>query len=344
MRTWAWLLSGVIAVAIVLAAILWWRVDAAVLEPSGRYGVGTRTVVLTSADTGRSIPVAFAYPAADTPAGNVIARALPVQPRKHPLVVFAPDVGSSTSFYRSIAYELASNGFVVAAVGLPGIERFSRFPNRIAGWDEAGRAAAAARDANGWSRAASDPRYRAAAEIAADDITLTLDEINAQAHDRLDPLFISVRVADVAFAGHGLGGTAALLACQDDDRCDAAATIDGPPLDATPFAKPLLAVATGDDPNGLDALIAQATGPAYGAKIDGTARLDVSDVARLLPTSFLPAGSIDHPGHGTRAARDVLLAFGMRHLMQFPVPMLDKPDVLDGVTLTSRAPLETSAP
>jgi len=342
MRAWVWVLSGVVAVVIVLAAILSWRVDAAVLGTSGRYGIGTRTVVFTSPDTGRSIPVAFAYPAADTPAGHVNARAKPVQPRKHPLVVFAPDVGSSTSLYRSLAYELASQGFIVAAVGLPGIERFSRFPNRVEGWDDIGQDAAAARDANGWSRAAGDQRYRAAAELAADDITLTLDQINSQAHDRLDPLFISVRVGDVAFVGHGLGGTAALYACQDDDRCDAAATIDGPPVDGTRFTKPLLAVATGDDPNGLDALVAAATGPTYGAKIDNTARLDVSDVARLLPKSFLPAGSIEHPGHGTRSTREVLLAFCMRHLMQFPVPMLEKPDVLQGVTLTSRAPLETS--
>jgi dienelactone hydrolase len=332
---------GVIAAAIVLVVVLWRRVDAAALDPTGRYGIGTRTVVFT-AKNGRSIPVAFSYPGADTPAGHVIARAAPVKPRKHPLVVFAPDVGSSTTLYRSLAYELASNGFVVAAVGLPGIERFSRFPNRVEGWDDAGRAAAAARDATGWGRAASDERYRAAAEIAANDITLTLDQINAEAHDRLDPLFISVRVGDVAFAGHGLGGTAALLACRNDHRCDAAATIDGPPLDATAFAKPLLAVATGDDPNGLEQLVAEALGPTYGAVIDDSARLDVSDVARILPKWFLPAGAIVEPGHGTRSARDLLLAFFMRHLMQFPVPMLDKPDVLDGVTLTSRAPLETS--
>jgi dienelactone hydrolase len=341
MRAWAWAFFGVVAAAIVLAVVLWRRVDDAALEPTGRYGIGTRTVVFTS-KTGRSIPVAFSYPAADAPAGQVIARAAPVQPRKHPLVVFAPDVGSSTTLYRSLAYELASQGIIVAAVGVPGIERFSRFPNRVEGWNDAGRAAAAARDANGWSRAAGDERYRAAAEIAAGDITLTLDQINAEAHDRLDPLFIAVRVGDVAFAGHGLGGTAALLACRDDSRCDAAATIDGPPIDATPFAKPLLAVATADDPTGLDALVAQAMGQTYGAVIDDSARLDVTDVARLLPSSFLPAGSIVKPGHGTRSARDVLLAFFMRHLMQFPVPMLDKPDVLDGVTLTSRAPLATS--
>jgi dienelactone hydrolase len=344
MRTWAWALSGLVAVAIVLGGVVSWRVDAAILKPSGRYGIGTRTVVFTSPDTGRSIPVAFAYPAADTAAGHVVARAKPVQPKKHPLVVFAPDVGSSTSLYRSFAYELASQGFIVASVGLPGIERFSRFPNRVVGWDDAGRGAAAARDANGWSRAASDERYRAAAQSAADDITLTLDQINSQAHDRLDPLFISVRVGDVAFAGHGLGGTAALYACQDDERCDAAATIDGPPIGDTPFAKPLLAVATADDPAGLDALVAQATGPTYGAKIDGTARLDVSDVARLLPKSFLPAGSIENPDHGTSSTRDMLLAFFMRHLMRFPVPMLEKPDAVAGVTLTSRAPLEASAP
>src|SRR5262245_25351126 len=139
MRTWAWAFWGVVAAGIVLAAILWWRVDSAVLEPNGRYGIGTRTGVFTSEQTGRSIPVAFASPAADTPAGHVIARAAPVQPRKHPLVVFAPDVGSSTSLYRSLAYELASQGFVVAAVGLPGIERFSRFPSRVESWDDAGK-------------------------------------------------------------------------------------------------------------------------------------------------------------------------------------------------------------
>jgi dienelactone hydrolase len=333
---------AVVGAALLLAALLWFRVHGAVVEPTGRYGIGTRTVVWTSPETGRSIPVAFAYPAADAPAGAVIARGAPQQARKHPLVVFAPDVGSSTSLYRSLAYELASNGFVVAVVGSPGIERLSRFPDRIERWDDAGRAAGAVRDANGWSRAASDERYRAAAQVSAGDITLTLDQINEEAHARLDPLFISVRVGDVAFAGHGLGGTAALLACRGDSRCDAAATIAGPPPDATPFTKPLLAVATADEPTGLDALVAQALGPTYGAVIDRSARLDVTDIGRILPRPFLPAGSTVHPGHGTRAARDVLLAFCMRHLMQFPVPMLDKPDVLEGVTLTSRAPMATS--
>jgi dienelactone hydrolase len=324
--------AGLVLAVLILA----FRFEGAVLTPTGRFGVGTRTVVWSDPKTERTIPVAFAYPS-EGPAGVAIGGAAPLERPKHPLVVLAPDAGSTTTFYRSLAYELASNGFVVAMVGLPGIERFTRFPDHVAQWDERGKGARAARDAQGWARATSDGRYIEAAKVAASDVSFTLDKINESAHDRLDPLYMSIRVGDVAFVGHGVGGTAAVLACRDDKRCDAVATIDGPPADATPFGKPLLAVATGDDPHGLDALVSDATGATYSAVIAGTARLDVTDLPRVVPHLFLPSGSVAHPDRGTRGARDVLLAFALRHLMQLPVPMLDKPDVIEGVALTSKA-------
>ncbi len=334
---------GALAVLLpLLGAIVAFRLHGAVLTPSGRFGVGTRTVVWTEPETQWSFPVAFAYPAEGPPAGVAVARAAPLPLPKHPLVVLAPDVGSSAMFYRSIAYELASQGLVVAVVGLPGIERFTRFPDRVKLWDKGGRAADDARNTAGWPRAGSNQDYAAAAQLAAKAMTATLDRINKEAHAKLDPLYISVRVGDVAFVGHGLGGTAALLACRDDTRCDAVATIDGPPLDDVPFAKPLLAVATSDEPRGLEAIVAAATGPTYSAVIDASARLDVTDMGRVVPRLFLPSGSTAQPDRGTRAARDLLVAFSLRHLMQFPVPLLDKSDVLDDVTLTSRYPLGTS--
>jgi hypothetical protein len=335
-------LAVVVALISLVGVVFLFRWQSAALTPTGRFGVGTRTVVWTHADSPREIPVSFAYPAIDVPAGVAIARAAPMPLPKHPLVVFAPDAGSSASFYRSLAHELAASGTVTALVGVPGIERITRYPDRVEQWDDVGRGAQAARDASGWPNAASDPRYASAATVAAGDIELTLDKINEEAHDRLDPLFVSIRVGDVAFAGHGVGGTAALLACKGDSRCDAAATIAGPPADATPFDKPLLAIATGDGARGLDGLFESATGPTYRAVLEGTARLDVADVSRVVPRLFLPSGSVADPSRGTRGARDVLLAFVLRHLVGYPVPLLDSPDVIPGVALSSRN--QVSAP
>jgi dienelactone hydrolase len=329
-------LGVVVLLAALVAAVLLFRLDGAALAPSGRFGVGTRTVVWTQPDTQRAIPVALAYPAAESPVGVAIARAAPQLKPKHPLVVFAPDVGSTTTFYRSLAYELASRGFVVALVGLPGIERFSRFPDHVVGWDARARAASAARNAKGWPAVGSDEDYAASATVAAKDMKFALDQINEEAHAQVDPLFVSVRVGTVAFAGHGLGGTAALLACPDDMRCDAVVTIDGPAIGSVPFSKPLLAVATSDEPRGLAPLVASATGPTYSAVIGASARLDVTDLPRLLPALFLPSGTVEHPDRATRAARDILSAFLMRHLMQFPVPMLDKMEPIEDVTLQVR--------
>jgi hypothetical protein len=187
-----------------------------------------------------------------------------------------------------------------------------------------------------------DERYRKAVEIAADDITLTLDEINAQAHDRLDPLSsrcgsATSRSRVTGSAGRRRSTPARTTTAAMPPRRSTARRSTAPGSRNRSSRWRRATIRTGSTRSSRTA-----TGPTYGAKIDNTARLDVSDVARLLPKSFLPAGSIEHPGHGTRSTREVLLAFCMRHLMQFPVPMLEKPDVLQGVTLTSRAPLETS--
>jgi hypothetical protein len=336
-------LGVLVALVAIAATSLFFRLDRAVLEPTGHYAIGKRTVVWTEPDpdpfTGgaRAIPVELLYPAKDGPIGTPIEGAVPDLSIKHPIVLVASDVGSSVLAYRSIAYELVARGFVVALVGSPGVELLSRGGSVHAGWSSEARSLVAARKANGWAAAANEASYATLAAVVANDLQFALDQVNEIAHVREDALFVSVRVGDVGYAGHGLGGAAAILACARDTRCDAAATIDGPPPPGTPaFEKPLLAVATGDQPNALDALVEATTGPAYSAIIGHSAPNDVSDATRVLPRFLFPSGSVAHPKASTEAARDLLAAFFARHLMQLPVPLLDKPSPLEEVTLSAR--------
>lgn len=139
---------------------------------------------------------------------------------RFPVLLFSPGLGNLTLYYSSLLHELASHGFVVAALWHPYSTQVVAFPDGtvlrsvpaggVGGTPPDQQQAALARLGGVW---AADQRF-------------VLDQLaawNAE-HPRLGGRLDLERVG--AF-GHSLGGAAAADAAQADERIDAAINMDG---------------------------------------------------------------------------------------------------------------------
>jgi predicted dienelactone hydrolase len=145
----------------------------------------------------------------------------PVAPGPLPVVLLLPGFESAPWMYTSIGEELASHGYVVALLVPP------TTPARVVHGERRTSAAA-----SGPSPAEAD----AIAARQATDLHALLDAL-----PEVDPVGGRVDASRAVFAGHSLGGTAAVLACGADVRCAGAVDLDGP-LPAGGGAKPVLLV------------------------------------------------------------------------------------------------------
>lgn len=136
------------------------------------------------------------------------------QARRLPLLLFSPGLGVARSTYTSIAEELASHGYVVAAIDHP-------HAGLTVGPD--GRVLSSAADARG--EGADVARVEAMARDVSFVLGALLDESGGAGW--LAGVLDRGRVG--AF-GHSLGGAAALEACRLDARLRACADMDGHPF------------------------------------------------------------------------------------------------------------------
>lgn len=93
----------------------------------GDYSVGFSRLTADSVATGENVPMAIAYPTRTVeqpvkfgPFRLKLAKDAPIAEGQFPLVVVSHGSGGSSLNYRSIAFELARNGFVVAMPMHPG--------------------------------------------------------------------------------------------------------------------------------------------------------------------------------------------------------------------------------
>jgi dienelactone hydrolase len=126
-----------------------------------------------------------------------------------PVVLLLPGFESAPWMYTSIGEQLASHGYAVALLVPP------TTPARVVGGER--RTSASAND---------QPTPAAAEALAAGraaDLVALLDALPAvpQVGSRVD-------AGRAVFAGHSLGGAAAVQACRADDRCIGSVDLDGP--------------------------------------------------------------------------------------------------------------------
>lgn len=201
-----------------------------------------------------------------------------------PVVLFSPGLGGIRTQNTAWAEDLASRGYVVAALDHPYDSaavvlrdgRTIRTKVTAAGDD-----AEDERRANGWT------------DVRAADLRFVLDQLELLNRDSGGgPPAGQLNTKRAAATGHSLGGAAALQAARQDHRFDAVIDLDGFPRNpaSTPFPQPVLAVAhpldLGESPNYLPRLaqvlkLSSAEGCLL--TVPGTEHLTFTDVPLFLP-------------------------------------------------------------
>ncbi|PJJ71556.1 platelet-activating factor acetylhydrolase isoform II [Diaminobutyricimonas aerilata] len=188
-----------------------------------------------------------------------------------PLVLFSPGLGGVRTQNSAWAEDLASHGYLVAALDHP--------YDSAAVVLEDGTVIRSALTTTG----DDETDQRVADELAgirADDLLATLDHL--QSH-------LGIEVGAVAAAGHSIGGAAAILAASRDARVDAVIDIDGLPRGGTPTV-PVLAIVAGGGAGSVesDARYERALSEVLAScgtrvVVPGTQHLSFTDAALFLP-------------------------------------------------------------
>jgi dienelactone hydrolase len=255
-----------------------------------------------------------------------------------PLVLFSHGMSWPAAMYQAFHEELASHGYVVAAVDHTGYSDAVVFPDgRVAGF-------------TAWSEpptSEEERRARLAAHMPTwvADLRFALDEI-ARASAEGRGFHRSIAATGVGAFGHSYGGGATARVMEDDPRVVAAVNLEGSAYgsDTLPFVvrEPLLHVVGGYNEADLVATeFAPENAPLYEVIIHGTFHSTFSDLIYLHAVKADEAWRERHrydlePARALRIANDYLLAFFDRYVKGIEG---ERDDLLH---LRSAADLETS--
>jgi len=202
-----------------------------------------------------------------------------------PIIIFSHGYDGVQAIYTSLIENLASHGFIVAAINHPYIAGITVFPD--------GRTIDLAPMPNSPTEA-QDYLDKALRAVVGDigfalDFLTALSATNATWKNALD-------LSHIGIYGHSFGGGAAAMICYLDDRVTAGLALDGyfqGDVVTQGFEKPFLMMLAEDHFN-LDtitqALWERITGGAYRVEVRGSAHYDYTDVGILLShlTPLLP--------------------------------------------------------
>ncbi|MGB7539906.1 MAG: hypothetical protein WBM17_15285 [Anaerolineales bacterium] len=327
-------------------------------EATGPYAVGT--IVYAWKDTSRletytddpsdfrELPVGIWYPV-DKPApaapGAVGIAPVSSAQAAYPLLVFSPGAFGPRDSNISTYQELASHGYIVAAIdhtyqtpyaGFPDGRTILISPQFMQEAQAQGRTALTSPEENarilsGWiSLRLADLRF----------VMDRLEEIHKNSGQ--GPLAGRMDLQRIGWIGHSLGGTSIAEFCREDARCQAALDLDGPlagdrlSADEAPFPKPLMLMYSGvlySDSKyhdliytASDKAFQRATHPAYALVISGAGHMNFTDLPLLSPVlaAALGTGPIN-PDRCIRIVNTYALAFFDKHLKDEAVPLLIGP-------------------
>ncbi|MEW9554009.1 alpha/beta hydrolase family protein [Nonomuraea sp. NPDC050783] len=253
-------------------------------------------------------------PGALTRVGTHAGRDAPARAGRRPLVVLSPGFSFPRATLTSLGEDLASRGYLVAAVEHTYESVATTFPD--------GRTTTCLACAQ-----KPDGAKVAAGRVA--DVRFVLDELTKGAWGR------SIDRSRIAMAGHSMGGNSAALALATDRRLKAGANLDGtftPPVER--LDRPFLLVGTpklhawdGTDDSWKKSW-PHLKGPKKWITVAGTDHSAFVDYAVLRPRLGLPAQELDG-SRALRITRDHLAAFLDLHLRGKRTPVADFPEVAD---------------
>lgn len=234
----------------------------------------------------------------------------PVRPGRLPLVLMSPGFSFPRATLTSLAEELASRGYLVAAVEHTYESAGTTFPD--------GRTTTCLACVKGQD---SDK----VAKSRVKDMRFVLDELLAGRWGK---------VADrskIAMVGHSMGGYATAQTMLADSRIKAGVNLDGTFKVEQPLDRPFMLIGTSKHAPGYgswDAAWANLKGPKRWITVEGTDHSAFVDYAVLRPWLGLPAQELD----GARAleiTRAHLVGFLDRYLLGKDTTVEDYPEVTD---------------
>lgn len=163
---------------------------------------------------------------------SVLKAPLAAEPRQFPVLIYNPGSGY-TPFSATFQTEfLASQGYIVVAVGHSDVSRIERFPdgstyradrNRPAVTDEQRKTMTPVEELWSWIRQTSAQEVT----LHVRDISFVLDRLQARSQKRGDFFYQRLDLNRVGSLGWSLGGAASFQASRDDERVKAAINFDG---------------------------------------------------------------------------------------------------------------------
>ncbi|GIF32772.1 collagen alpha-5(VI) chain [Actinoplanes utahensis] len=227
---------------------------------------------------------------------------------RFPVVLFSPGLGGPRTQNTAWAEDLASRGYVVAAVDHP--------------YDAAAVVLADGRTVRTRVSSAGDPgedaRRRAGwVSVRAADLRFVLTQLGRLDSGRLaGPFTGRLDTTRAAATGHSVGGAAAMRAAEQDTRFTAVVNLDGgPEPDQGPLRRPVLAVtheiadrADTEYLTRLSSVLDRGTATGYRLTVPGSAHLTFTDAPLYLPPVPALVGSLGRAG-SVRTTTETCAAF-----------------------------------